>query len=320
MSKDEQIIVSPTLAERRPDLADEADGFASASLSDATKRAIKFDWQVFADWCAAHGFQAMPASIDTAAGFVVDQARSKKLATLLRYRATIGKLHKLKGFPSPFADARVKAVIEGIRRKKGVTQNGKQPMTIIVASELDNVRDRAIVLFGLATSFRGKELCSLDIEDLKWVDAGVIVTLRRSKTDQQGRGRPIGVPRVGGASCPVAALEAWLAMSGETAGPVFRGFLSNGKVGKRRLTAVTINLTVKSVAAAAGFDPDSFGAHSLRAGYVTEARKAGLTWEAIMEQTGHKRIETVNRYDRGTIDPFKASRVAEVFSTKKRKR
>ena len=306
--------VPSTLAQHRPDLASEADDFVAASLSEATRRAVKADWEIFSNWCAANGLQAMPASIDTAAGFMVEQARTKKVATLVRYRATVGKLHKLRGFTSPFADARVKAVIEGIRRKKGVAQNRKQPMTMGVASGVEDVRDRAIVLFGMATSFRGAELCSLRVEDITWVEQGVIVFLQKSKVDQQGEGRSIGVPYAEDVNaCPARALRAWLDLLGATEGPLFRGFRRNHRPSPHPLTAGTVNGIVKRVVREAGLDAKVFGAHSLRAGYVTMARGKGLTWEAIMEQTGHKRLETVKRYDRGTIDPFKASRVAEVF-------
>lgn len=306
------------LVERRPDLFDEAEAFAKASLSKSTRRAIKGDWQVFEEWCAAQRVQAMPASSETAAAFLTEQARTKKVATLMRYRATVGKLHRLKGHPSPFASEHVKAIVAGIRRVKGVVQHRKEPLTLALAGAYQTgrtaIRDRAIVLFGLATSFRGQELCALNVDDLEWVAEGVIVHQRRSKTDQEGAGRAVGVPFLGTDFCPVRALSEWLELLKDEHGPLFRGYLCNGKIGGRRMCPISINLIVKRVAEGANLDPKSFGAHSLRAGYVTEARRAGLDWASIMAQTGHKRVETAQRYDRGTIDPFQASKVERVFT------
>lgn len=306
-----------SLVQRRPDLIDEGQAFANASLSKATRKAIKADWQVFDEWCAAQHVQAMPASSETAGAFLTEQARTKKVATLVRYRATIGKLHKLQGHTSPFANEHVKAILEGIRRVKGVAQHQKKPMTVALASAKRvgprAVRDRAILLFGLATSFRGQELCALNVEDLEWVAEGVIVHQRRSKTDQLGVGRAVGVPLVGHEHCPVRALLDWLEVLKDDRGPLFRGYLCNGAIGRRRMVPRTIGVIVKSVVE----DPADYGAHSLRAGYVTTARQVGQDWASIMAQTGHKRLETVQRYDRSTIDPFKASKVAEVFKKEK---
>lgn len=315
-----------TLAERRPDLFSEARAFAHASLAEATRKAHRFDWTVFEAWCNEQHVVAMPASPETAGAFLTEQARSKAVATLERYRATIGKLHRLQGHPSPFSNEYVKALMEGIRRTKGVAQHRKQPLTLELAGARgqggSSVRDRAILLFGLATSFRGKELCSLDVEDLQWVDEGVIVNLRRSKTDQLGVGRPVGVPHVDERIelCPAHALMDWLDLLQDDRGPLFRGYCCNGEISQRRMHPATINKIVKSVAEEHHLDPTSFGAHSLRAGYVTEARKAGQDWATIMAQTGHKRVETVQRYDRGAIDPFRASKVHDVFKPKAKDR
>jgi integrase len=320
-SRAELVLVQPeqrALGDVRPDLVNEAKKLADASLSEATRKAIRFDWEVFSAWCKKEGLCAMPATPDVAAGFLADQAKGKAVATLERYRATIGKLHKLNGHTSPFAEVTVKAVLEGIRRKHGVKQKRKAPAdrTIITATRGDDLRamrDHAVLLFGFMASIRGDELCRLNIEDLAFDDIGVKVYIKKSKTDQIGEGRTIGIERVlsDPKACPVTAVRAWIDELHEENGPLFRGFKSNGHPG-RRLTRGSVNLIVKAAAKSAGLDPARYGAHSLRAGYVTESRKAGLPWAEIMEQTGHKRIDSVKRYDRGTINPYKTSKVGVV--------
>jgi integrase len=180
-----------------------------------------------------------------------------------------------------------------------------------------DIRDRAILLFGLMSSLRRAEIVAVNIEDLKWIDEGIAVLVRRSKTDRAGVGRTLLVPRAENPElCPVRAMRAWLDLVGETRGPLFRSLWKTGRPRRTgRLPAEQVADIVKRVALAAGLDPVLFGGHSLRAGYVTQARRTGLSWEAIMEQTGHKKIETVKRYARDAIDSSRTSRVVEVMKS-----
>jgi integrase len=93
---------------------------------------------------------------------------------------------------------------------------------------LIGLRDRALLSFGLASAMRRSELRALLLEDLTWVDDGVRVLIRRSKTDQEGEGQEIAVPR-GLKLCPVAALRAWLDAAAIASGPVFRAVSLGGK-------------------------------------------------------------------------------------------
>lgn len=316
----------------RPDLADEVAAFARAARAEATQRALRFDWEVWRAWCRANGALELPATVDTAAAFLADQARTKAYATLARYKASITKMHKMHGHPSPMADARVQETLEGIRRRKGPSSpNAKAAFTGEVLDRAvplmrtghlltQAIRDWALLLVGFGLAVRREELCSLNIEDLTWRDEGIEVLLRKSKTDQIGEGARIALPREDAHPdrCPVRALREWLdsieRLGGNAErGPVFRGLTRNG-VRATRLTPSQVNIIVKRASARAGLDPANFGGHSLRAGYVTEARRIGTPWTTIMEHTGHKRLETVKRYARETTDPFKTSNVKAVYA------
>ena len=72
------------------------------------------------------------------------------------------------------------------------------------------MRDRALILLGFAAALRRSELAALDVADLEFVREGLVVHLRRSKTDQEGQGRKIGVPWGRTSACPVKAVEKWL--------------------------------------------------------------------------------------------------------------
>jgi len=322
----------PSVLARRPDLADEAADYARAREAPATTRAHKADWMVFERWCRLHDVAAMPAAIDTLVGFLVEEARTKATATVLRYVATIGKLHKLAGHPSPAADARVKEIVRGMKRTKGVgNPRAKEPLTgNLLAQYTEGLkrlsaeyhgarrteRDLAVLFFGHATALRRSELCALDVEDLSWTDVGVTVTVRRSKTDQFGKGRQVEAPRLDDLPtvCPVRALRAWLDGSGISTGPLFRGLMKGGGVRTERLTPGQVGAIVKRAVAFLDLDPKLFGGHSLRAGYVTDARTAGKDWGEIMDQTGHRKVETVRLYARGETSRFKAAHVADVLT------
>src|SRR6202042_2991166 len=118
---------------------------------------------------------------------------------------------------------------------------------------------------------------------------GLIVTLKRSKTDQDGRGVEKGIPYASTpALCPVRALRAWLDAAGIEAGPIFRGVDRHGRVSSERITDRTVARIVQRCALAAGLDPSRFAGHSLRAGFATTAAQKGKSLDAIMRQTGHK--------------------------------
>lgn len=127
---------------------------------------------------------------------------------------------------------------------------------------------------------------------------GLVVTVRRSKADQEGRGRKVAIPHARGNACPVDALETWLAAAEIAEGPVFRSISRYRRVSSRRLSAHAVALVVKVRAGAAGLEADRYSGHSLRAGLATSAATAGVSYEKIQAQTGHKSRQMLDRYVR----------------------
>ena len=150
-----------------------------------------------------------------------------------------------------------------------------------------DIRDRALLLIGFAGAFRRSELSAVNCNWIERTEQGIVLTLPRSKTDQEGRGRSVAIPRVGGPICPVAALDAWLQASGIVDGPLFRPVSKAGKVLESRLSASAVAIIVKQRAAQIGLDPERYSGHSLRAGFATSAAAAGLSVWQIKGQTGH---------------------------------
>jgi integrase len=102
------------------------------------------------------------------------------------------------------------------------------------------------------------------------------------------RGRKIAIPKIGGAACACRALRAWLDRAGITAGAIFRPIDRHGNVRERRLSGYAVGAIVKRYVERIGMDPTLYAGHSLRAGLVTSAARAGAAAWQIKNQTGHR--------------------------------
>jgi site-specific recombinase XerD len=286
-----------------------ASDFAKASKSKSTQAAYSSDFRIFDQWCRERGLTALPATPATVCAFLAQQAGlGKRASTLGRRLAAIGYFHRLANEPSPVGDETIKATLAGIRRsigaapvrKKAATSDIVLSMAGTVGGEsLRQLRDRAILLIGFASAMRRSELVALNVADLEWTAEGVLIQIRRSKTDQEGMGASVAVPR-GATACPVAALRAWIEASGITEGAVFRRIWNkrNQRVSAERLHGRAVAVIVKAGARRLGFDVATFGAHSLRSGLVTSAVKRGVSLLKICDQTRHKSIEMLRVYCR----------------------
>lgn len=289
-------------------LVRDAQEFASGCRAASTQRAYRSDWGAFMTWCSRFGLTSLPASPETVATYVAAMASSgRRPSTIARALVAISTAHRFGGQPSPTSSPRVRETVRGLRRRLGVAQKQKAPvltqqlkrMVAEVHDDLSGMRDRALLLLGFAGGFRRSELVALDLADLEFTEDGLIVCLHRTKTDQEGAGRRVGIP-YGSApqTCPVRSLRRWLTAAGITSGPVFRAVNRWGAVSSRRLTAQVVALVVKEYAAKIGLDEASFAGHSLRAGLATSAARAGKSERSIMATTGHTSVEMVRRYVR----------------------
>jgi site-specific recombinase XerD len=287
-----------------PDLERAAD-LAREEKAAATRRAYGSDFAIFRAWCASRGVSALPATAESVAAFLACEVdRGIKPSTIGRRVAAIRYAHKLAGHPVPTDDERVKATVRGIRRALGTAPRKKTPavaemiisMAIGTGDGLKGIRDRALLLLGFAGAFRRSELIALDCEDIEESETGLKITIRRSKTDQEGAGATIAIVR-GSIACPVEAVQAWRAAAGITAGPLFRSIRKGGKVGER-LTAQSVADVVKAHAENVGLDPALFAGHSLRAGFLTSAAKRGASIFKMMDQSRHKSVDTLRGYVR----------------------
>jgi site-specific recombinase XerD len=281
--------------------------FIRQSKAPNTIRGYRTEWNQFTAWADSHGKEPLPATPETVALYLTERAATHKATSLNRTVSSISQAHQMAGFESPTRTAAVRTLLAGIRRANGTAPAVKAPaltedirgMVAALPANLLGVRDRALLLVGFAGAFRRSELVSLDVEDCAFGKEGLTVTLRRSKTDQQGVGRKIGIPYGSNPeTCPVRALRAWLETSGIAAGPLFRYVNRHGQMQPGRLSGYAVALIVKRYAAAARLDPARYAGHSLRAGLATSAAIGGASERSIMNQTGHRSVQMVRRYIR----------------------
>lgn len=271
-------------------LEDSLRAFAQAAEAPNTRRAYRADFALFAEWCATHQCAPLPASPLAVCAFLTDQAKAEvSPATISRRIAAIAFVHRATGNESPVTE-HVRRIMRGIRRTYGSEARGKAPLTADLIKRLideakPGLRDRALLLLGFAGAFRRSELAALTRHDIELSPEGILIHIRRSKTDIEGRGQTIAIVRAGDERyCPVRALEAWLAA------------MPAGKDRIFPLTGYSIACIVKRAARRAGLDAEAFGAHSLRSGFVTSAALNGAALFRVMEHTRHKSVQSAKRY------------------------
>jgi integrase len=139
----------------------------------------------------------------------------------------------------------------------------------------------------------------LSVDDCVFGKDGLTVTLRRSKTDQAGAGRKIGIPYGSNPdTCPVRTVQSWIEQAGILVGLLFRSINRHGQVQAGGLSGNDVARVVKKLAERAGLDASTYAGHSLRAGHATSAAIAGASERSIMAQTGHRSVQMVRRYIR----------------------
>ena len=282
-------------------------GFVRASKAENTLRGYQSDWRDFCAWCEAHGACPLPAVADTVAAYIAECAEHLKPGSIQRRLNAITEAHKAAGMESPTHSPIVVNTMKGIRRSRGTATVQKAPALIddvramVAATDagLIGARDRALILLGFAGAFRRSELVGLDVEDCVFGREGLTVNLRRSKTDQAGAGRKIGIPYGSNPdTCPVRVVQAWLEQGSISTGPLFRAINRHGQVQAGRLSGIDVARVVKKLAQRTGLDASQYAGHSLRAGHATAAAIGGSSERAIMSQTGHRSVEMVRRYIR----------------------
>ena len=280
-------------------LAETARAYARAATSQNTNRAYAADWRDYLRWRARQGLDLAPLADPECVGLYCAAMASgaaggmaRTVATIERRLSALAWNFAQRALPFDRKDRHVATVLAGVRRTHGRPPVQKEALLpehvlamldLLPPSNLRNLRDRAILLFGFAGGLRRSEIAGLvmspedSLEGTGWpefFDKGVLLTLR-GKTGWReveiGRGSK-------DATCPVAAIEAWLKFARIARGPLFRAVVGR-EVDSESLNDRHVARLIKRLAVAAGVRGDlserdreeKFSGHSLRAGLASSA-------------------------------------------------
>lgn len=283
-----------------------------AARSQNTQRAYASAWRHWASWCELHGFVSLPADPGSVAAYLTVRAKEgRSMSTLDTARAAIRAAHRDTAQEDPTSNPEVELVLKGLKRQQGTaprtqahplsTDELRRIVDCVDRESLRGKRDSALILLGFAGALRRSELVNLSVGDLAFKTDGVVVTLRRSKGDQEGKGVVVGILRGKvKLSDPLFALRDWMAASGIQAGaPLFQRIAwSDRRVTGHMLTGESVNQILKQRAGAAGMDDLRLTGHSLRAGHATTAAENGVPSDRLARTTRHKNLATLARYVR----------------------
>ena len=263
------------------------------SKANNTLRAYQSDFKDFSAFCAKNGLSSIPTQPKIIALYITHLSKTSKFSTLKRRIASISVIHKLKGH---YLDTKHPIIMEnlhGIKRTLGSRQKAKKPILIndlkliINAIDKEKIRDKALILIGFAGGFRRSELVNIDYDDIEFVNEGVKILIKRSKTDQSGEGIIKAIPYFDNQEfCPVISLKIYVEEKFSTK--------NEGKVFD--ISDKSVALIIKKYAEKAGLDSSRYSGHSLRSGFATTAAEFGAEERNIMAMTGHKTTQMVRRY------------------------
>lgn len=316
----------PLLLELASDDRDRVNAYVARAAADATLRAYRSDWRLFCAWCEEHGYCALPATPATVAAYLTlladtgyappESDGTRKIAMPLG-KATIGRrlaaivfAHRAADLDPPTSQpdaARLEQAMRGIRKAKRGDMPGKKRaadgdvlrdmLRSITGQDLRAFRDRALLAVGMAGAFRRSELVEITLARVSEDGRGLLIRIPASKTDQEGRGHSVAIPH-GSRLEPVRHYRAWLEKAGIESGPVFRKLTPQGRLTDKPMSAQGVALVVKAAAVTAGYPPEFFSGHSLRAGFLTEAGRQNANLFKMKEHSRHASLEMVAEYVR----------------------
>jgi len=323
------------LPELAPSDQERVDEFLRRGRAAATLQSYKSDWNLFLAWCLERRYRPLPATPATVAAFLSDLAttgftpaaeqrtKTGKLrapraprpltrSTIDRRLAAIVFAHRMAKVEPPTSQpgaGDLGLVMGGIRRTKAGTEKLKKRaadgdilrdmLRSITGDDLRAHRDRALLAIGMGGAFRRSELVAITLAQVTRDREGLTVRIKTSKTDQFGEGQGVAIldgPRLE----PVRHYESWIEKAGITSGPVFRKLTPQGRLTDKAMSTKGVALVVKAAAAAAGYPPEAFSGHSLRAGFLTEAGRQNANLFKMREHSRHASIDMVAEYVRET--------------------
>jgi integrase len=327
--------LSAELARLRTRSAD----YATRSFGAGTLRAYRSAWRGYAAWCSGHCLDPFGGAAGPVRLYVTHLADLQRSVSTIRVLlAAIATAYRLSGLALDLNDPILGPVVEGIARSIGTRPRRQATPAVpevlramVAQCGRDEImraalcaRNRAMILIGFGAAMRRSEVVALKMGDVALVEGrGVTVTVQRSKTDQQGEGAKTAIcsNQTEPEMCPYHALERWfifrkaardMGEDGTADRPLFCAVTKGGVITGQGLSDKAVVRLVKELATAAGYDPELFAGHSLRAGLITAAGDAGLELAGAMRQARQTDPATTMRYYR-PADLWRNNVTAKIF-------
>lgn len=285
---------------------------AQYSRSHSTARNYAQAVRNWLAWLEDHGIEPGVARPEHVAAWLTTISTRLAPSTVDVYAAGISAWCVDHNRPNLVVDAGVQRVRRGLRRMTAdapvrrvhalTTAEIRRMVVSVDRSTVAGKRDVALILLGFAGAFRRSELSALQVDDVKTRSDGLVVTIRRSKGDQDRRGQHVGIVRGQHPETdPVAAWRDWIKAAGITTGPAFLPVSYTGQPRHGATTGLngrSIARIVQDAAEKAGLGDLDVSGHSLRAGHVTEAATRGIPADRLARTTRHKNMTTLAIYVR----------------------
>lgn len=265
------------------------------SLAASTWRSYVGNWERFTAWCASRSLDSLPSSPQTLVLYLEEMVASgRSLAAITVALAAIAHEHRRRLLSPPQAREPAHSAVRAIRARmadrrpvgsRALTSAQIASVVSALPGDFQGIHDRALLLLGFAGAFRCSELVALNIADVTLVGSGLSVRVRRSKTDQEGRGRDVQIPRSRDvAFCPEQAVRQWISTAPSTSVALFR----LPQQPYRRLDRGGVTRILLKRMREAGLETIGYSSHSLRAGFATSAIMSGASFESVIQRTGHR--------------------------------
>jgi integrase len=250
----------------------------------------------------------LPCSEEHILTYLTENAQILNPRSLSLHLSALSQWHSSQGFNDPTQSLLVKKTMKGIQRKHGKPKQKAKALRLEHIATLiktlqekpdskKKVRDIALILIAFLGAFRRSELVSIQYEDIEWHPDGIVITLPRSKTDQEGDGIRRAIPYSSSMACAASALKHWVKISGITSGALFTSINRWDQLGDKPLNPGSINQILKSLGRESGFDfIPVLSSHSFRRGLSTSAAREKVDFELIKKQGGWKNDATVWEY------------------------
>lgn len=274
------------------------------AYASSTIRAYKSNFERFIVFCENLKASALPANPDDIASYISYLTKNGLTSASIRIGiASISTIHRLNQIDDPTLHPNVKIEVKKMHRKLGrmskqafgINAPLLEKMLMATKSDLQGLRDRALLLLAYDTLCRRSELTSLRFDDIKWDKTGIPLTirLRKSKTDQEAIGRSLKLNIK-----TQKTLQNWIYFAKIIDGYLFRGVKNDGTI-TQELNPGQINRIYKRLARAANLPNEivsQISGHSLRVGATQDLLLSGMGLAALMNKGRWSKLETAMRY------------------------